>query len=449
MNTQEAKIVLETALICAQEPLKLGDLRKLFADGVSADTVRTLLEDLKQEWTGRGVELVALASGWRFQSKPAMRAYLDRLHPEKPPKYSRAVLETLAIIAYRQPVTRGDIEEIRGVTVNTQVVKQLEDRGWIEVIGHRDVPGRPALYATTKQFLDDLGLKALDDLPALEEPAAHLEASLLAQQAIDFPDDVRGVGEVLADVPGAEAGELAGLAADPTVSPREGATRAGDEPAQADAASTSAGAARSGGMDGSAARIVDPADNDDRAGADADVDAPCGDSASGQAAGHAAREIESGGMTEPASAGSEAADTTASHEHAVAQDDAQDAADAVMAPHAEEAAGVAAGGGERTESPARANESANPVARPGAELADAAHAATREAAADPAAGRATKEDHGAIGGIPHDAEPVRAHAEEALDDTSGSLADAVRSASEAIPERAQQDEEEEPAKRRA
>ncbi|AOI65455.1 segregation and condensation protein B [Burkholderia territorii] len=190
MNTQEAKIVLETALICAQEPLKLGDLRKLFADGVSADTVRTLLEDLKQDWSGRGVELVALATGWRFQSKPAMRHYLDRLHPEKPPKYSRAVLETLAIIAYRQPVTRGDIEEIRGVTVNTQVVKQLEDRGWIEVIGHRDVPGRPALYATTKQFLDDLGLRALDDLPALEEPAANIEAALLAQQAMDFDGDV-------------------------------------------------------------------------------------------------------------------------------------------------------------------------------------------------------------------------------------------------------------------
>ncbi|MEA3121152.1 MAG: segregation and condensation protein, partial [Paraburkholderia sp.] len=165
MNTPEAKIVLETALICAQEPLKVGDLRKLFADSVSADTVRALLEDLKNEWSGRGVELVALASGWRFQSKPAMRGHLDRLHPEKPPKYSRAVLETLAIIAYRQPVTRGDIEEIRGVTVNTQVVKQLEDRSWIEVIGHRDVPGRPALYATTKQFLDDLGLKSLDELP--------------------------------------------------------------------------------------------------------------------------------------------------------------------------------------------------------------------------------------------------------------------------------------------
>jgi segregation and condensation protein B len=208
MNTQEAKIVLETALICAQEPLKLGDLRKLFADSVSADTVRTLIEDLKQEWSGRGVELVGLASGWRFQSKPAMRGYLDRLHPEKPPKYSRAVLETLAIIAYRQPVTRGDIEEIRGVTVNTQVVKQLEDRGWIEVIGHRDVPGRPALYATTKQFLDDLGLKALDELPALEEPAAHLEATLLAQQSIDFADAVQAEGGA-AEVDPAADGEPA------------------------------------------------------------------------------------------------------------------------------------------------------------------------------------------------------------------------------------------------
>ncbi|MDN7430314.1 SMC-Scp complex subunit ScpB [Burkholderia sp. AU16741] len=214
MNTQEAKIVLETALICAQEPLKLGDLRKLFADGVSADTVRTLLEDLKQDWSGRGVELVALATGWRFQSKPAMRHYLDRLHPEKPPKYSRAVLETLAIIAYRQPVTRGDIEEIRGVTVNTQVVKQLEDRGWIEVIGHRDVPGRPALYATTKQFLDDLGLKALDDLPALEEPAANIEAALLAQQAMDFDGDMPAadVPQALADE--APAGESAEEGAD-------------------------------------------------------------------------------------------------------------------------------------------------------------------------------------------------------------------------------------------
>ncbi|KVP21650.1 segregation and condensation protein B [Burkholderia multivorans] len=227
MNTQEAKIVLETALICAQEPLKLGDLRKLFADGVSADTVRTLLEDLKQDWSGRGVELVALASGWRFQSKPAMRHFLDRLHPEKPPKYSRAVLETLAIIAYRQPVTRGDIEEIRGVTVNTQVVKQLEDRNWIEVIGHRDVPGRPALYATTKQFLDDLGLKALDDLPALEEPAANIEAALLAQQAMDFDGDAPEAADdaAVADASSAEAGEATeGAEAQPDAVPNMATT---------------------------------------------------------------------------------------------------------------------------------------------------------------------------------------------------------------------------------
>lgn len=243
MNTQEAKIVLETALICAQEPLKLGDLRKLFADSVSADTVRTLLEELKEAWSGRGVELVALATGWRFQSKPAMRVYLDRLHPEKPPKYSRAVLETLAIIAYRQPVTRGDIEEIRGVTVNTQVVKQLEDRSWIEVIGHRDVPGRPALYATTKQFLDDLGLKALDDLPALEEPAAHLEASLLAQASMEFADgDVADVAaasvdDTQADSAQAVADETIGIDAGEAVhgeavgSKNESETPAGEAPA--------------------------------------------------------------------------------------------------------------------------------------------------------------------------------------------------------------------------
>lgn len=176
MNTQEAKIVLETALICAQDPLRVNDLRKLFDEDVSADTIRVLLEELRQDWLDRGVELVALASGWRLQSRPEMRAYLDRLHPEKPPKYSRAVMETLAIIAYRQPVTRGDIEDIRGVTVNTQVIKQIEDRGWVEVIGHRDVPGRPALYATTKQFLDDLGLRSLDELPPLEDARAQAQA---------------------------------------------------------------------------------------------------------------------------------------------------------------------------------------------------------------------------------------------------------------------------------
>jgi segregation and condensation protein B len=219
MNTQEARIVLETALICAQEPLRLSELRKLFVDGVSADTVRALLEELRGEWSGRGVELVSLATGWRFQSKPAMRTYLDRLHPEKPPKYSRAVLETLAIIAYRQPVTRGDIEEIRGVAVSTQVVKQLEDRDWIEVIGHRDVPGRPALYATTKHFLDDLGLKALDELPSLVSPDAVLQSDLLAQHAIAFEDLPEAAAALIAQAGsgGPESVESAETAESPEV----------------------------------------------------------------------------------------------------------------------------------------------------------------------------------------------------------------------------------------
>ncbi|KHK58989.1 hypothetical protein PI87_01975 [Ralstonia sp. A12] len=206
MNTQEAKIVLETALICAQDPLRVNDLRKLFDEDVSADTIRVLLEELRQDWLNRGVELVALASGWRLQSRPEMRAYLDRLHPEKPPKYSRAVMETLAIISYRQPVTRGDIEDIRGVTVNTQVIKQIEDRGWIEVIGHRDVPGRPALYATTKQFLDDLGLRSLDELPPLEDARAQAQASLLEQGAIEFEGGAIAVEELTALVNDAPAG---------------------------------------------------------------------------------------------------------------------------------------------------------------------------------------------------------------------------------------------------
>ena len=172
MNTGEGKLVLETALLCAQEPLQLSDLRRLFADEVGNDSLRQWLDELRLAWQDRGIELVSLASGWRFQSRPGMQVFLERLNPEKPPKYSRAVLETLAIVAYRQPVTRGDIEEIRGVTVSTQVVKTLEDRGWIEVLGHRDAPGRPALFGTTRAFLDDLGLRALDELPALETTEA-------------------------------------------------------------------------------------------------------------------------------------------------------------------------------------------------------------------------------------------------------------------------------------
>ena len=168
MNTSDAKRVLETALICAERPLPLRDMRVLFDEQIGSDTLRTMLDELSREWEHRGVELVALATGWRFQSRPEMREYLDRLHPEKPPKYSRAALETLAIVAYRQPVTRGDIEDIRGVTVSSQIVKQLEERGWVEAIGYREAPGRPALYATTRQFLDDLGLASLDQLPPID-----------------------------------------------------------------------------------------------------------------------------------------------------------------------------------------------------------------------------------------------------------------------------------------
>jgi segregation and condensation protein B len=167
MNTSEAKRILETALICAQQPLLVRDMRVLFEDEIGADTLKTLLLELQQYWAFKGVELINVATGWRFQSRPEMREYLDRLTPEKPPKYTRAVLETLAIIAYRQPATRGDMEDIRGVTINGLILKQLEDRGWIEVIGHRESVGRPALFATTKQFLDDLGIESLDKLPEL------------------------------------------------------------------------------------------------------------------------------------------------------------------------------------------------------------------------------------------------------------------------------------------
>jgi len=193
MNSQDAKRVLETALICASQPLPLRDMRVLFADEVGPDTLRSLLDELTREWDGRGVELVALATGWRLQSRPEMRVFLDRLNPEKPPKYSRAVMETLAIIAYRQPVTRGDIEDIRGVTVASQIVKQLEDRGWVEAIGYRESPGRPALLATTKQFLDDLGLASLEQLPLLAGATPEVEqfAHALPDQAslLDAPAD--------------------------------------------------------------------------------------------------------------------------------------------------------------------------------------------------------------------------------------------------------------------
>ncbi|MFN7857843.1 MAG: SMC-Scp complex subunit ScpB [Acidovorax sp.] len=191
MNTVDAKRVLETALICAQQPVPLRELRILFSDALGSDTIKMLLQDLQLEWAQRGLELVHVASGWRFQSRPEMREYLDRLHPEKPPRYSRATMETLAIIAYRQPVTRGDIEDIRGVTVNSLIIKQLEDRGWVEVIGHRETVGRPSLFATTRQFLDDMGLQSLDQLPVLDDPSGSanvLEAMAAGSQSVLQPE---------------------------------------------------------------------------------------------------------------------------------------------------------------------------------------------------------------------------------------------------------------------
>jgi segregation and condensation protein B len=194
MNMADAKRVLETALICSQQPMPVREMRSLFNDSLGADTLKSLLEELKLEWSNKGVELVSVASGWRFQSRPEMREFLDRLHPEKPPRYTRATLETLAIIAYRQPVTRGDMEDIRGVTINSLLIKQLEDRGWVEVIGHREAAGRPALYATTRQFLDDLGLQSLDQLPLLDSatnPAAMLGA--MVESATDtLPSSMLG-----------------------------------------------------------------------------------------------------------------------------------------------------------------------------------------------------------------------------------------------------------------
>lgn len=200
MNTVDARKVLETALICAAQPLALRELRALFDDALGADTVKLLLLQLQDEWSQRGVELAQVASGWRFQSRPEMRPYLDRMVPEKPVRYSRATLETLAIIAHRQPVTRGDIEDIRGVTVNSQILKQLEDRGWIEAVGHRETVGRPTLFATTRQFLDDLGLTSLAGLPPLQDSApgqARDDENLhgpMVQAALLLPvQDVHGV----------------------------------------------------------------------------------------------------------------------------------------------------------------------------------------------------------------------------------------------------------------
>jgi segregation and condensation protein B len=193
-SIQEAKRILEAALLASPEPVPLDELKRLFDNDIAIDTLKKLLEELRAEWSGRAVELVSLASGWRFQTCLAFQPYLERLSPEKPPRYSRAVMETLAIIAYRQPVTRGDIEDIRGVTVSTQIIQTLENRGWIDVVGHRETPGRPALYATTRRFLDDLGLRSLQELPPLEELAQTLQLEPAPVQQVSEAE-IRHIGE--------------------------------------------------------------------------------------------------------------------------------------------------------------------------------------------------------------------------------------------------------------
>jgi segregation and condensation protein B len=186
LDLHHVKSVLETALLTSAEPLTLTELKKLFDEDLASETLRKVLEELRADWDGKGVELVAVASGWRFRARPETQKFLDRLNPQKPPKYSRAVLETLAIIAYRQPVTRGDIEDIRGVTVSTNILRSLEARGWIDVVGHREVPGRPALYATTKSFLDDLNLRSLEELPPLDDLGTLVESAPAEQTAGDI-----------------------------------------------------------------------------------------------------------------------------------------------------------------------------------------------------------------------------------------------------------------------
>jgi len=198
MTPEQLKLVLETALLCADEPMTINDLRRLFLEELSPGELNEALVQIQAEWADKGMELLELATGWRFQSRLSMREYLDRLTPEKPPKYSRAVMETLAIIAYRQPVTRGEIEEIRGVTVSSNVVKQLEDRGWIEVVGHKDTVGRPGLYATTRQFLNDLSLTTLQELPMLDDASAQVES--VAQRVIEFDGEASASPEGVSDV---------------------------------------------------------------------------------------------------------------------------------------------------------------------------------------------------------------------------------------------------------
>jgi segregation and condensation protein B len=282
MNTIEAKKVLETALLCAHEPLSINDMKKLYMENgegeslVGADTIKTMLEELRNDWTDKGIEIVCLSTGWRFQSRPEMKKYLERLNPEKPPKYSRATMETLAIIAYRQPVTRGDIEEIRGVTVNSQTIKMLEDRGWIEAIGHRDVPGRPALFATTRQFLDDLGLTSLDQLPPLQQVAKEdMRAGVLPEmQALQ--------GDLQASLATADAGDAASAS---VVLPQQGS----DSSAPGDASSAIQSFQQDPSADSATSDIPDAAAGDEQASVGVehnDASAPANDQAAGDAEGN-------------------------------------------------------------------------------------------------------------------------------------------------------------------
>jgi segregation and condensation protein B len=216
-SPEDAKRILEAALLASPEPVQVIEMKRLFDQELNVETLRKLLEEIKQDWAGRSVELVNLASGWRFQTRAEFQPFLERLQPEKAPRYSRAVMETLAIIAYRQPVTRGDIEDIRGVTVSAQIIQSLENRGWIDTVGHRETPGRPALYATTRQFLDDLGLRSLQELPPLEEIAKTLQA-----EPASVPGD--------APEPAAESEAHAAVSDEPS-----------DEPAEAERATGTTG----------------------------------------------------------------------------------------------------------------------------------------------------------------------------------------------------------------
>ena len=211
----QVKLVVEAALLSSQEPLPLSDLKKLFDDELSSDELRGVLDELRGDWQSKGVELAQVASGWRFRARPEYQAYLDRLSPQKPPRYSRAVLETLAIIAYKQPVTRGDIEDIRGVVVSTNIIKALETRGWIEAVGHREVPGRPALFATTRAFLDDLNLRSLEELPALDDLGSLVEASAAAPAPEEATADAPATEDAIAAAPATEDVSAPGVADEP------------------------------------------------------------------------------------------------------------------------------------------------------------------------------------------------------------------------------------------